>query len=78
MDVRASAHRHGVIIEDIHHALSLPMAELEDDDDGQTLILGPDRTGRMLELVVIDRDTDDARVIHAMSMRPKFFRYLER
>ena len=75
MEVRGSAHKHGITTEDIHHALSLPLA-LVDQGEGLTLILGPARNGRMLELVVVDLDTDDARVIHAMAMRPKFARYL--
>lgn len=68
MDVRSSAHRHGIKLTDILHAMSLPMAQL-DGDDGQTLILGPDRAGRLLEVVVLDRDTGGARVIHAVPMR---------
>lgn len=63
--------------EDIRHALRQAMAQV-DREDGQTLVLGPDRAGRMLELVVIDRDGDRARVIHAMAMRPAFRRYLPR
>jgi hypothetical protein len=67
----------GSLWEDIRHALRQPMAQL-DGEDGRTLILGSDRAGRMLELVVMDRDSEEARVIHAMAMRPKFRRYLER
>lgn len=77
MEIRASAFKHGVAAEDIRHALRQPMAML-DGEDGRTLVLGADRAGRMLELVVMDRDTGGARVIHAMQMRPKFRRELER
>jgi uncharacterized DUF497 family protein len=77
VDIRGSALKHGVAAEDIRHALRQPMAQL-DGDEGRTLVLGPDRAGRLLELVVMDRDSEAARVIHAMPMRSKFRRYLER
>lgn len=63
--------------EDIRHALHLPMALL-DGEDGQTLVLGADRAGRMVELVVMDAYGENARVVHAMAMRPKFRRYPNR
>lgn len=75
MEIRSSALKHGVDAEDVLHALQVPMVQL-DGEDGRTLVLGADRAGRLLEIVVMDRDTDTARVIHAMAMRPKFRRYL--
>lgn len=38
------------------------------------LFIGPDRTGALLEVVVLDGDTDDEQpaVIHAMPLRRKF------
>ena len=38
--------------------------------------IGVDRSGRHLELVVLDPDGDEPTVIHAMALRPKFYRYL--
>jgi hypothetical protein len=38
-------------------------------------VLGPDRAGNLLELVVLDRPTGPA-VIHAMAMRPQYIRLL--
>ena len=39
------------------------------------LLIGADRRGRLLEIVVLDPD-DDPVVIHADVLRPKFYRYL--
>jgi hypothetical protein len=41
------------------------------------LVIGADRTGQLLEVVVLDDDVDDEPiVIHAMPLRPKFHPYL--
>jgi len=44
--------------------------------DALLLVIGADNAGRLLELVIADPETDEARVIHAMPLRPKFFHYL--
>jgi hypothetical protein len=77
VDVLQSALRHGVDSLDIQHALSkaLVVEEIGEDPD-RYLVLGPDRAGNFLELVVLDRSTGPA-VIHAMAMRTKYRRLLE-
>ena len=40
-----------------------------------TLVIGPDRAGRLLEVVVVE-DEDGLVAIHAMTLRPKFFDFL--
>ena len=59
-----------------HHAVrhSLVVEEIG-EDPSRYLLLGPDRAGRLVELVVLDRPQGPA-VIHAMSMRPKYQRLL--
>jgi hypothetical protein len=42
-----------------------------DEDPTRYLVLGPDRTGNLLELVVLDRPQGPA-VMHAMPMRAKY------
>lgn len=72
----ASALQHGVDLEDIQHALAHALAVDEVGEDRlRYLVLGPDRAGNLLELVVQDRPNGPA-VIHAMSMRPKYRRLL--
>jgi len=70
-----SAHRHGVGDDAILAALAVPMRRVHLDDD-LLLVIGADATAQLLELVVAGPDTDDARVIHAMPLRRKFYRYL--
>lgn len=72
-----SSRKHGIAVEDIAHAVRLPVRVVELDED-KTLVLGPDRVGRLLEVVVVDVDGDDPRVIHAMELRPAFRDYLRR
>lgn len=41
------------------------------------LLIGSDRAGRLLEVVVLDDDPDEEPVvIHAMRLRSKFYEYL--
>lgn len=45
--------------------------------EGRHLIIGADRAGRLLELVILDDDPEEEPVvIHAMPLRPKFYRHL--
>lgn len=45
-------------------------------DDDLTMLIGPAADGRLLEIGVLDLDGEDPVVIHAMSLRPKFRRFL--
>jgi hypothetical protein len=56
----------------VNHAITIDEAG---DDPVRWLVLGPDRAGNLLELVVIDRP-DGPAVIHAMPMRAQYRRLL--
>ena len=43
--------------------------------DDRDLYIGADRTGRLLEVVVLDDDGQPV-AIHAMTLRPKFYEHL--
>ncbi|MGI8808038.1 MAG: hypothetical protein ACR2KK_09400 [Acidimicrobiales bacterium] len=76
MDVLPSALKHGVLVDDIEHAVrnAMVMDELEDD---LRLYLGPSRSGSLLEVISVVREGDRRDlVIHAMAMRPKYRRLL--
>jgi hypothetical protein len=75
VEVHESAHRHGVVDEDIKHATAQAMT-IEDQDDDTRLYLGPSRDARLLEVVTIVRDDGSELVIHAMPMRPRYERLL--
>lgn len=72
VEVLRSALRHSIGPEDIQHALrhALVVEEI-DEDPTRYLVLGADRAGKLLELVVLDRPQGPA-VMHAMAMRAKY------
>lgn len=74
MEVAHSARRHGIADADIQAAIVgiLIQAPLQPDRD---LLIGVDTQGRLLEVVILDPDTDPV-VIHAMPLRAKFYRLL--
>lgn len=77
MEIVGSARKHGIPDDDIKHAIQYPLRVVPQDGDydGRVLIIGPDSTGRLLEVVVVPAD-DPQRVIHADVLRPKFYDYL--
>lgn len=76
MELLRSALRHGIPGEDILHAIDHTITVDEvGDDPMRWLVLGPDRAGNLLELVVMDRPAGPA-VIHAMPMRTQYRRLL--
>ncbi|MDQ5834020.1 MAG: hypothetical protein M3550_13335 [Actinomycetota bacterium] len=78
MEVHDSARKHGVVDEDIHHAIDHALA-IQDagEDPDRWLVIGPDRAGNLLEVVVITTVEDTQLAIHAMAMRAKYGRLLE-
>ncbi|MGH9083179.1 MAG: hypothetical protein ACRDWN_07535 [Acidimicrobiales bacterium] len=69
MEIHEKARRHGVSDEDIGHALAHSVTWVElGDDPPRYLLAGPDRTGNLLELVVLGVGGDEL-VIHAMALR---------
>ena len=63
-----SAWKHGLAREDIDHALNNPATVHY--FDGYVIVVGPSRSGRLLEVGV----SDDDFVFHAVSAREKFLR----
>jgi hypothetical protein len=72
VEVRDDARKHGVTDEDMRHAIR--SREL---DENTILLIGADTTGRLLEVVMADLETDRARIIHAMALRASFYRFRE-
>ncbi len=79
MEVHGSARKHGVGDEDILHAIDYSLA-IEDagDDPDRWFVIGPDRAGNLLEVVVLTTVEGVELAIHAMPMRAQFRRLLER
>lgn len=75
VQIADSARKHGVLDEDILHALRNPLRIIA--GPGRDLIIGADHAGRLLEVVVLDDDpVEEPVVIHAMVLRPKFRHYM--
>jgi hypothetical protein len=72
VEILHSAFRHGVQADDMQHVLknALVIEEVADDPI-RYLVLGPERSGNLLELVVMDRPQGPA-VIHAMAMTEQY------
>jgi hypothetical protein len=69
--VLASARRHGISDDDMLHAYRYPIRVFDLDD--LTMLVGPDRAGRVLEVGVATAEGVDF-IVHAMAARPKFLR----
>lgn len=78
MEIHASARRHGVTDDDMLHAVEHSMAvdDLGDEPD-RWLVIGPDRSANLLEIIVLITAEGDELVIHAMPLRPVFRRLLD-
>jgi hypothetical protein len=76
--IHPSARKHGVADEDISHAIDHALA-IEDagEDPDRWLVIGPDRAGNPLEVVVLVTAEGAQLAIHAMRMRAKFRRLID-
>jgi len=77
VDALRSAFRHDVDVADTQHAVrnAMVVEEIATDPTGY-LVLGPDRAGNLLEVVVMDRSQGPA-VIHSMPMQARYQKLLE-
>lgn len=79
MEIHQSSFKHGVAVEDIVHAVenAVEIIDLDaESDPPKVLAIGPDRSGRWLEIIWL-RFVDHDLVIHAMKLRKVFERFLE-
>lgn len=79
MEIHPSARSHGVADEDIRHATDHALA-IEDagEDPDRWLVIGPDRAGNLLEVVILVTTEGTQLAIHGMRMRAKYRRLIER
>jgi hypothetical protein len=77
--VHDSARKHGVAEDEILHAIDHALAfEDAGEDPDRWLLIGPDTAGNVLEVVVMITAEGEPLVIHAMAMRDKYRRLLDR
>ncbi len=74
MEIADSARKHGISDTSIRHAWenAIKFAEFEYDGEERLLVIGPDTSGNLLELVAVPV-TEPTRIIHADRLRPKFY-----
>lgn len=79
MEIHPSARRHDVADDDIRHAIdhAVVVDDVGEDPD-RWLVLGPDRAGNFLEVVVLVTGQGHELVIHAMAMRSTYRGLLKR
>jgi GNAT superfamily N-acetyltransferase len=75
--VHRSARKHGLAKGDIEHAIRHAMS-IDDQEDDMRLYLGPTRAATLIEVVTVMRSRGVEVAIHAMKMRPKYRRFLQR
>jgi hypothetical protein len=75
-EILPSAHKHEIFDDDIRHAFENAVASITVADQPEfSMIIGPDETGRLLEIGVLADDDNDY-VIHAMPARPKYLKLI--
>ncbi len=67
--ILASARRHGVTDDHMSHAYRNPIRVFDLGD--LTMLIGPDSSGRLLEIGVAEAEGVEF-IVHAMPARPKF------
>jgi len=70
VEIVDNARKHGVAASDMEHAVRNAIRVIDQGD--RDLYIGADRSGRLLEVVVLDDDGQPV-VIHAMVLRRKFY-----
>ncbi|MGH2659329.1 MAG: hypothetical protein ACRDHS_06595 [Actinomycetota bacterium] len=71
--IASSARRHGVDDEDMLHAYRNAI-DAWALDEGLVMLVGPDRSGALLEIGMVRSGDGTAVIVHAMKARPKFLR----
>jgi hypothetical protein len=69
------ARSHGIADADMQHAVRNAISRVEMDDD-LIMMIGPSGSGTLLEVGVLGYGGDDPVIIHAMTLRQTFFRFL--
>lgn len=71
LEIASSAYRHGIDKQDILHAYRNAFRAFQQDE--AVMCIGADRSGRMLEVLVVTHHRR-RRIVHAMSARAKYLR----
>jgi hypothetical protein len=81
VEVHGSARRHGITDDDIAHAVDHPrvVVDLEPEaDPPKLLVIGPDRAGNLVEVILLSLAGNRTLAIHAMRLRRQYRALLPR
>jgi hypothetical protein len=81
VEIHRSARRHGIADADTRHAVDHPLVEVDLDLDSERprlLVIGPDRSGNLLEVIVLLLADERRMAIHAMKLRAVYLPLLGR
>lgn len=76
MEIHRSARRHRISDDDIRHATEYPLVVVDvdrEDDPPKVLVIGPDRSDNLLEVIVLELADDRFLAIHAMPLRAIYY-----
>ena len=76
VEVHYSARRHGVTDGGIRHAVAHPVVIIDVDADAdppKVLVIGPDMSGTLLEVIMLTLEGDRLLAIHAMPLRRAYY-----
>ena len=77
MEILSSARKHGISDDDIRHGFTNAVAAITTPDQPDfTMLVGPDLTGRLLEIGVLAADDNDY-VIHSMPARSRYVKMIQ-
>ena len=76
MRIGEPARNDGIADADMQHAVANAISRVEMDDD-LIMMIGSSESGILLEVGVLGYGGDDPVIIHAMRLRPTFFRFLQ-
>ena len=75
LDIWDSARKHGITDDDILHAVRQVLRIIEGSTE-IAIYIGADSSGRLLEIGIVNSDTDNPRIVHAMALRSAWYAYL--
>jgi hypothetical protein len=81
LEIHGTALKHGVSTLDIHHAYENPIALFVLDQEShevKILIIGPDSSGNLLEIILLEKEDQSLLVIHSMKIRKSMMPLIER
>lgn len=77
VEIRASAHKHGVFDDDIRHAINNAIGSITRPDQPDfTMLIGPDSKSALIEVGILETDVQDY-VIHAMPTRDRYLKMID-